>query len=67
MGYWYCSMAVFGCEVLVMKRDLFNSKTPEHERQMGMARNVAQLKDKQSKRQQVHLLCRSLIRSIRGK
>lgn len=50
-----------------MKRDLLNTKTPEQERQMDLARNVAHLKEKQSKRQQVHLLCKSLIRSIRGK
>ncbi len=50
-----------------MKRDLFNTKTPTHERQLEMARNIGQLKDKQSKQQQVHLLCQSMIRMLRGK
>ena len=50
-----------------MKRDLFSAKTPVQERQIEMARNVGQLKDKQSKQQQVHLLCQSMIRMLRGK
>jgi hypothetical protein len=50
-----------------MKRDLLNMKTPEQESQLQMARNVASLRSKDAKRQQVHLLCRSLVRMIRGK
>lgn len=50
-----------------MKRDLLNTKTPEQEKQLEMARNVAQLKDKKSKGQQVHLLCQSPVRMIKGK
>lgn len=50
-----------------MKRDLLTVKSPEQERQMDMARNIAMLKTKQSKRQQAHMLCLSLVRMIRGK
>lgn len=50
-----------------MKRDLLNARTPEQERQMDMAKNIAMLKTKQSKRQQAHMLCVSLVRMIRGK
>lgn len=50
-----------------MKRDLFNTKTVEQQKQIDMARNIAQLKSKQAKRQQAHMLCQSLIRTIRSK
>ena len=50
-----------------MKRDLLTTKTPEQERQLEMARNVAHLKGKRSKQQQVHLLCTSLVKMIKGK
>jgi hypothetical protein len=50
-----------------MKRDLLTTKTPEQEKQMDMARNIGQLKDKQSKRQQARILCQSLVKMIRGK
>lgn len=50
-----------------MKRDLLNTKTPEQDKQMKMAENVARLKTKQSKQQQVTLLCKSLVSMIRGK
>jgi hypothetical protein len=50
-----------------MKRDLLNMKTPEQERQLEMARNIGHLKTKQSKQQQAHMLCVSLVKMIRGK
>jgi hypothetical protein len=50
-----------------MKRDLFNAKTPEQERQLEMARNVAALRSKDAKKHQVHMLCASLVRMIKGK
>ncbi|HEX8894429.1 MAG TPA: hypothetical protein VF783_13955 [Terriglobales bacterium] len=50
-----------------MKRDLLTAKTPEQERQLEMARNIGHLKTKQAKHQQATLLCRSLVRMIRGK
>jgi hypothetical protein len=50
-----------------MKRDLLNTKTPEQERQLDMARNIGQLKDRQSKKQQARILCQSLVKMIRGK
>lgn len=50
-----------------MKRDLLNMRTPEHEKQLQMARNIGHLKTKQSKQQQAHMLCVSLIRMIKGK
>lgn len=50
-----------------MKRDLLNTKTPEQEKQDAMARNIGQLKDKQSKQQQARMLCQSLVRMIKGK
>lgn len=58
---------VFFVEGFVMKRDLLTTKTPEQERQLEMARNVAHLKGKRSKQQQVHLLCTSLVKMIKGK
>lgn len=42
-------------------------KTPEQERQLEMARNIGHLKTKQSKQQQAHMLCVSLVKMIRGK
>lgn len=50
-----------------MKRDLFDGKTPEKEKQMEMARNIGQLKSKGAKRQQAHVLCQSLIRMLKVK
>jgi hypothetical protein len=50
-----------------MKRDLLTTKTPEQEKQLDMARNIGQLKDKQSKKQQARMLCQSLVRMIKGK
>jgi hypothetical protein len=50
-----------------MKRDLLTLKTPEQEKKMDMARNIAMLKTKQAKRQQAHMLCASLVKMIRGK
>jgi|GEM_PF-3029242 hypothetical protein len=50
-----------------MKRDLLSTKTPEQERQLEMARNIGHLKTKQSKQQQAHMLCVSLVRMIKGK
>lgn len=50
-----------------MKRDLLTAKTPEQEKQMDMARNIAMLKGKNSKRQQAHMLCLSLVKMIKGK
>jgi hypothetical protein len=49
-----------------MKRDLLTARTPEHEKQLDMARNIAMLKTKQSKRQQAHMLCASLVNMIKG-
>jgi hypothetical protein len=49
-----------------MKRD-FDTKAADKQHQMEMARNVGQLKNKESKRQQIHLLCQSLVRMIRGR
>lgn len=50
-----------------MKRDLLSTKTIEQGKQIEMAQNVARLKSKKSKQQQVHLLCSSLVRMIKGK
>jgi hypothetical protein len=50
-----------------MKRDLLSPKTLEQVKQMEMAQNVARLKGKKSKQQQVHMLCQSLVRMIKGK
>ncbi|MBB5414071.1 hypothetical protein [Paraburkholderia atlantica] len=50
-----------------MKRDLFTGKSPEKEKQLQMARNIGHLKTKQSKQQQAHMLCVSLVKMIRGK
>lgn len=50
-----------------MKRDLFNPKTLEQDKQMDMAKNVSRLKTKQAKQQRVTLLCKSLISMIRSK
>jgi hypothetical protein len=50
-----------------MKRDLLNMKTQEQEQQLEMARNISQLKDKKSKKQQAHVLCRSLVAMISTK
>lgn len=50
-----------------MKRDLFNTKTPEQERQLEMAHNIGQLKDKKAKKQQAHVLCGSLVAMIKAK
>jgi hypothetical protein len=36
-------------------------------RQIAMAKNIGQLKTKQAKQMQAHLLCQSLKRTIRGK
>lgn len=51
----------------MMKRDLLTMKTPEQEKQLQMARNIGQLRSKQSKKQQAHMLCASLVRMIKGK
>jgi hypothetical protein len=50
-----------------MKRDLLTTKTPDQEKQMDMARNIGQLKDKQSKKRQARMLCQSLVKMIKGK
>lgn len=50
-----------------MKRDLLTVKSPEQARQMDMARNIGHLKTKQSKQQQAHMLCVSLVKMIKGK
>lgn len=50
-----------------MKRDLLNTKTIERIKQIEMAQNVARLKSRKSKQQQVHMLCQSLVKMIRGK
>jgi hypothetical protein len=50
-----------------MKRDLFTGKSSEQEKQLQMARNIGHLKTKQSKQQQAHMLCVSLVKMIKGK
>jgi hypothetical protein len=47
--------------------DLFSQETDTKRQQMDMAKNVARLKTKAAKQQQVHLLCRSLVRTIGSK
>lgn len=47
--------------------DLFKSKSDEAQRQDEMAQNVARLKSKKAKQNQVHLLCQSLVKMIKGK
>jgi hypothetical protein len=49
-----------------MKRDLLKTKSPEQDRQLEMARNVGQLKNKSAKKQQAHVLCRSLVAMIKA-
>ena len=50
-----------------MKRDLFSAKPPHQVEQDRMAANIANLKDKQSKKQQAHMLVLSLVKMIKGK
>jgi hypothetical protein len=50
-----------------MKRDLFSAKPPHQVEQDRMAANIANLKDRQSKKQQAHMLVLSLVKMIKGK
>lgn len=50
-----------------MKRDLFNTKPVHQVEQDRMAANIANLKDKQSKKHQAHMLVLSLVKMIKGK
>lgn len=42
-------------------------KLKAYQQQRAMAKNIALLKNKSSKKHQAHLLCRSLILVLRGK
>ena len=53
-----------GCD---MKRDLFNAKPEVHVKQDEMAENIGKLKSTDAKKQQAHVLCRSLVAMITSK
>jgi len=50
-----------------VKRDLFNQKPDIHTKQDAMAKNIGKLKSRLAKKQQAHVLCRSLVAMIKGK
>lgn len=50
-----------------MKRDLFNPKPELYEKQDAMARNIGKLKNKDAKKAQVHVLCRSLVAMMKAR
>ncbi|MEX3914845.1 hypothetical protein AB4Y43_01175 [Paraburkholderia sp. BR10872] len=50
-----------------MKRDLFNIKPDQQREQDRMAENIAKLSDPKAKKQQAHMLCRSLVAMIKAK
>lgn len=50
-----------------MKRDLLNTKPELHVQQDAMAKNIGRLKSKDSKKAQVHILCRSLVAMIKAR
>lgn len=50
-----------------MKRDLFNAKPELHVKQDEMAENIGKLKSSDAKKQQAHVLCRSLVAMITSK
>lgn len=52
---------------MLVKRDLLKMKTDEQRTQDRMAANISTLKSKKAKKQQAHLLVRSLVAMIRGK
>ncbi|QMV33072.1 hypothetical protein KMC49_gp04 [Ralstonia phage Firinga] len=50
-----------------MNRDLFDAKPELHRMQDAMARNIAKLKNKDAKRAQVSILCRSLVAMMKAR
>lgn len=65
VGFVYVGDGTAG--VLLVKRDLLKMKTDEQRTQDRMAANISTLKSKKAKKQQAHLLVRSLVAMIRGK